>query len=358
MKKEHILIIRFSALGDVAMAVPVVYSLAHQYPNVRITVLSRAFARSLFENLAPNVGFMEADLKREYHGIKGLNALYRRLTAKQFTAVADLHNVLRSEFLRVRFNIGRYKVAHIDKHRKGRRRLTSIVNKFMEQQPSSFQNYADVLARLGYPVKMDFRSIFPEEGGDLNLLPLEAISQQLTANSQLIGIAPFAAHEGKIYPLSRMQQVLEKVIALYPEARILLFGKGEQEDKLFTQWCEQFKQCVHVSNEVETLYQELILMSHLDVMVSMDSANMHLASLVAIPVVSIWGATHPYAGFMGWNQDPDNVIQVPLECRPCSIYGQKPCMRGDYACMNNIAPETIVERIEHVLNNKDKNKPI
>lgn len=358
MKKEHILIIRFSALGDVAMAVPVVYSLAHQYPNVRITVLSRAFARSLFENLAPNVGFMEADLKREYHGIKGLNALYRRLTAKQFTAVADLHNVLRSEFLRVRFNIGRYKVAHIDKHRKGRRRLTSIVNKFMEQQPSSFQNYADVLARLGYPVKMDFRSIFPEEGGDLNLLPLEAISQQLTANSQLIGIAPFAAHEGKIYPLSKMQQVLEKVIALYPEARILLFGKGEQEDKLFTQWCEQFKQCVHVSNEVETLYQELILMSHLDVMVSMDSANMHLASLVAIPVVSIWGATHPYAGFMGWNQDPDNVIQVPLECRPCSIYGQKPCMRGDYACMNNIAPETIVERIEHVLNNKDKKKPI
>ena len=369
MKKEHILIIRFSALGDVAMAVPVVCSLAHQYPHLRITVLSRAFARSLFENLAPNVGFMEADLKREYHGIKGLNALYRRLTAKQFTAVADLHNVLRSEFLRVRFNIGRYKVAHIDKHRKGRRRLTSLANKLMEQQPSSFQNYADVLARLGYPIKLEFRSIFPEGGGDLSLLPSEAISQLPkatgrradlgnAANSQLIGFAPFAAHAGKIYPLPKMQQVLEKVIALYPEARILLFGKGEQEDKLFTQWCEQYKQCIHVSNEVETLYQELILMSHLDVMVSMDSANMHLASLVAIPVVSIWGATHPYAGFMGWNQDPDNVIQVSLECRPCSIYGQKPCMRGDYACMNNIAPDTIVERIEHVLNNKDKNKPI
>lgn len=357
MKKEHILIIRFSALGDVAMAVPVVYSLAHQYPHLRITVLSRAFARSLFENLAPNVGFMEADLKREYHGIKGLNALYRRLTAKQFTAVADLHNVLRSEFLRVRFNIGRYKVAHIDKHRKGRRRLTSIANKLMEQQPTSFQNYADVLARLGYPIKLEFRSIFLEGGGDLSLLPNN--SQFLTLNSHLnIGLAPFAAHAGKIYPLPLMQQVLEKIIALHPEARIFLFGKGEQEDKQFTQWCEQYKQCVHVSNEVETLYQELILMSHLDVMVSMDSANMHLASLVAIPVVSIWGATHPYAGFMGWNQDPDNVIQVSLECRPCSIYGQKPCIRGDYACINNIAPDTIVERIEHVLNNKDKNKPI
>ena len=77
-------------------------------------------------------------------------------------------------------------------------------------------------------------------------------------------------------------------------------------------------------------------MSHLDVMLSMDSANMHLASLTGIPVVSVWGATHPMAGFLGYNQDPENVIQIDLECRPCSIYGNKPCQRGDYACLQNI----------------------
>ena len=118
MKKEHILVIRFSALGDVAMTVPVIWALAHQYPDIRITVLSRKYARTLFDDLAPNVNFMEADLKVEYHGIKGLNALYRRLVAKQFTKVADLHNVLRSEYLRLRFNFGRYRVEHINKHRK------------------------------------------------------------------------------------------------------------------------------------------------------------------------------------------------------------------------------------------------
>ena len=166
MKKDHILIIRFSALGDVAMTVPVVYSLARQYPDVRVTVLSRSFARPFFEDLAPNVGFMEADLKREYHGIKGLNALYRRLAAKQFTHIADLHNVLRSEFLRMRFNLGSYKVAHIDKHRKGRHRLTASNNKQLIQQPTAFQNYADVLERLGFPIELDFHSIFPEGGGD------------------------------------------------------------------------------------------------------------------------------------------------------------------------------------------------
>ena len=123
------------------MVVPVVWSLAHQYPDIRITVLSRSFARPLFEDLAPNVGFMEADLKKEYHGIKGMNALYRRLIAKQFTAIADLHNVLRSSFLRMRFNIDNYRVAHINKHRKGRRRITSTTNKQLIQQPTSFQNY-------------------------------------------------------------------------------------------------------------------------------------------------------------------------------------------------------------------------
>ena len=350
MRKEHILVIRFSALGDVAMAVPVVWALAHQYPDVRITVLSRGFARVLFDDLAPNVSFMEADLKTEYHGVKGLNALYRRLTAKQFTKIADLHNVLRSEYLRVRFNLGRYRVEHINKHRKLRRRLISYNNKVKEQLPTSFENYAEVFARLGYPVDVSqFHSIFPEEGGNLNLLP--AIFGPKKNFEQWIGVAPFAAHKGKIYPPQLMEQVIVQLIQKYPKARIFLFGKGEQEDEFFKKWCSQYPSCVNASEHCETMYQELILMSHLDVMISMDSANMHLASLTGIPVVSIWGATHPKAGFFGFKQSEENAIQINLECRPCSIYGNKPCQRGDYACLQNIPPERIVERITTLINN-------
>lgn len=348
MKKEHLLVIRFSALGDVAMTVPVVYALAQQYPDVRITVLSRNFARPLFDDLLPNINFMEADLKREYHGITGLNSLYRRLLAKQFTAIADLHSVLRSSYLRMRFNLDHYKVAHIDKHRKDRRRITSSSNKQLIQLPTSFQNYADVFARLGYPVNVQFRSIFSEDGGDMNLLP-ESLPRP-TVGKPCIGIAPFAAHEGKIYPVRLMEQVVEQLLAKHPDTRIYLFGKGQREDETFPKWCAAHPQCVYVSQHLNNLRDELILMSHLQVMVSMDSANMHLASLVATPVVSVWGATHPFTGFMGWNQSPENAIQIPLECRPCSIYGQKPCLRGDYACMRNIAPEQIVNRVELILN--------
>ena len=345
-------------MGDVAMTVPVVWSLARQYPHVRITVLSRSFARPFFENLAPNVGFMEADLKKEYHGIKGLNALYRRLAAKQFTAVADLHSVLRSEYLRLRFRMGRFRVAHINKHREGRRRITSSTHKILTRQPTSFENYSEVFSKLGYPVDINFKSIFadrPDGKGDLALLPADfTVARQLAASAN-IGIAPFAAHQGKVYPPQLMQQVIEQLAARHPEAHIFLFGRGEQEDKYFAEWCRLFPQCVAVSQQLKTLQQELILISHLNVMISMDSSNMHMASLTGTPVVSVWGATHPYAGFMGWGQTEDNAVQLDMDCRPCSIYGQKACKRGDYACMNNIRPERIVEKTDSILfiqNNK------
>lgn len=366
MKTEHILVIRFSAMGDVAMTVPVVYSLAKQYPNVRVTVLSRPFARPFFENLAPNIGFMEADIKGEYKGVKGLNALYRRLIAKQFTSIADLHSVLRSSYLRMRFNLANFKVAHIDKHRQGKRKLVATANKVMEQQPTSFKNYADVFAQLGYPIKIDFTSIFPEEGGNLQSLPEKVFQVAVDNGKEInnvinmdannpaqpwIGIAPFAAHEGKIYPAQQMEEVIGRLVGNHPRCRIFLFGGGKNETAVMDSWAQKYPQVVNASALLQGISQELILMSHLKLMISMDSANMHLASLVNTPVVSIWGATHPYAGFMGWKQDAENAVQLDMPCRPCSIYGNKKCMRGDLACMTNISPELVVKKVEALLGN-------
>ena len=350
MKHQHILVIRFSAIGDVAMTVPIVWGVAQQYPDVRITVLSRAFARPFFENLAPNVNFMEADLKDEYHGVKGLNRLYRRLAAKQFTHVADLHSVLRSNYLRLRFNLSHFKVEHIDKHRKMRHALVNknMKKKVKQQLPTSFENYAEVFAKLGFPLKKNlFTSIFPPEGGDMTQLP--ELFRDKKEGEKWIGIAPFAAHQGKIYPKEHMKEVVRSLVVNHPNYSIFLFGRGKDEEETFNQWTKEMPQCTFVSQHIDTLRQELILMSHLDVMVSMDSANMHLASLVNTPVISIWGATHPMAGFLGWNQNEDNAIQLDMECRPCSIYGQKPCIHGDFPCLKNIRPEIIIEKIEKIL---------
>ncbi len=332
MKTEHILVIRFFGHGDVAMTVPVIYSLARQYPHVRITVLKSSIRSFILRRPRSQRRFGGGEIsKGEYKGVNGLNALYRRLIAKQFTAIADLHSVLRSNYLRMRFNLANFNVAHIDKHRNGKRKLVAASGKKLEQQPTSFQNYADVFAQLGYPVKMEFTSIFGEEKGNLDSLPQEVFRagdsvinlKNRHITEPWIGIAPFAAHEGKIYPVQLMEKSYPANLSTIIHTATSSFSEVVRiETPIMNKWAEEYKQVVNASSHLNGLQQELILMSHLHVMLSMDSANMHLASLVNTTVVSVWGATHPYAGFMGWHQSPDNAVQLHLPCRPCSILWQ------------------------------------
>lgn len=339
-----ILVIRFSAIGDVAMTIPVIYSLATQYPQHEIMILSRDTLAPLFEGLPDNVLFRGVDLRGEHAGLMGLGWLYNDLKEEKFDAIADFHDVLRSKYLRWRFKLNGLKVAHLDKGRSSKRKLVRPKHKVMECQKSSFQRYADVLRDIGYPIELDFVSIFGDKKGDIQCMT------PLTGNKgkdKWIGIAPFAAHIGKIYPLSKEEQVIEK-LAARKNTKIFLFGGGRKEIEVLEKWAKKFPNVISTAGKL-TLNTELALMSHLDVMLSMDSANMHLASLVNIPVVSIWGATHPYAGFMGWKQLPANAVQVELPCRPCSVFGNKPCLRKDYACLQGVTPEMVVERVESVI---------
>lgn len=338
MRHPHILILRLSAMGDVAMLVPVVKALAETYPKLRISVVSRPFAKPLFDSIAPNVDFMVADVKLEYAGVKGLNTLFRRLVAKYPTAIADMHDVLRTKYLRTRFCLGGWKTAHIDKHRGARRLLCRYPNKVRQQLPTQVQNYADVLEKLGYPVKVDFHGI--------DVAAPAAIGEKKNGE-KWIGIAPFAAHKGKVWPLDRM----EKVIEAFPDARIFLFGGGGKEMEQMEKWHDSHTNCTIVRSILHGLGEELGLMKQLDVMLSMDSGNMHLASLVGTQVVSVWGATSPLAGFMGINQPAENALGIDLDCRPCSIYGNKGCARGDYACMYGITPEMVIRKLNDILNN-------
>ena len=148
-----------------------------------------------------------------------------------------------------------------------------------------------------------------------------------------------------------MQEEVIRSLSGDSACRVFLFGGGAHEKEILNAWEKKYPNVISVAGKLK-MDEELVLMSRLDVMESMDSGNMHLASLVGTPVVSIWGATHPYAGFMGWHQSPDNAVQLDLPCRPCSIYGNKPCMRGDFACMKNISPELIIEKIENVFKQK------
>ena len=331
MKK--LLIIRFSALGDIAMTVPVVYDLATQYPDLDITMLSREMARPLFDRLPDNVHFLAADLNGRHKGLIGLCRLWRDARMNDFDYIADFHDVLRTWWLRAEGRLHCKKVAKIDKGRKGKKTLTRQKNKVFAQQDTSFVRYAKVLEQLGFPTKPQF----------VKLDYSSFCETQKATNETWIGIAPFAKHPAKVYPMEKMEEVI-KALSQRDNTTIFLFGGGKEEKRNIAELCDKYPN-LQAAQSQHGLAGELALMGQLDVMLSMDSANMHLASLVGTRVVSIWGGTHPFAGFLGWNQKKSDCVQLDLPCRPCSVYGNKPCLRGDYACLNGIVPSQILEKL-------------
>lgn len=335
MKK--LLVIRLSALGDIAMTVPVVHDLAMQYPELDITMLSREMARPLFEQMPKNVHFFAADLKGRHKGLLGLCRLWRDAHLSDFDYIADFHGVLRTWWLRTEGCLHRKKVAKIDKGRKGKKALTRQEDKVLIQQATSFERYAKVLEQLEFPIKPEFKKL------DYSSF----CETQKTDNETWIGIAPFAKHPAKVYPLEKMEIVI-KALSERENTRVFLFGGGAQESLQIESLCGKYNN-VQPAKSQQGLRGELALMGQLDVMLSMDSANMHLASLVGTRVVSIWGGTHPYAGFLGWNQKETDCIQLDLPCRPCSVYGNKPCLCGDYVCMTDITPTQIIKKLSSYL---------
>ena len=332
---------RLSAMGDVAMTVPVLASFLATYPDVQITLLSNPRFVALF-NQIPRVSFIPVDTKKQYAGNFGMLRLYKDLkSAYRFDAMIDLHDVLRSKILRMLFRFSSLHVYVIDKGRKEKKWLVSEKNTQKKQLKSSIQRYADVFARAGFPFDIqEFRMKLPAPSIELK----DFLSSK---KGCWIGVAPFAQHRGKIYPVEKT----EKVVAHYSEkddVQVLLFGGGESEKNKMSEWEKKYKHTISLAGKYN-LQEELSIMEQCDVVLSMDSANMHLASLVHTPVVSIWGATHPYAGFYGFGQDAENAVQVDMPCRPCSIYGNKACKFHDYPCLKNISEEEVIGRVDYVL---------
>jgi len=343
---SRVLITRISSFGDVALLVPVVYSVAATYPQDRFIVLTRKAYAPLFENLGFNVGVKSFDVKK-HRTVWGFFDLLQSIIRGKFSHVADMHDVLRTQIIRKVLRFYGKKVAYIDK---GRTEKSDLIDSKILDVPlkSTIERYKEVFDKLGFPAEMSFTNLF--EFREHSLYPLRAFVKEKTGN--WIGVAPFSKHEGKIYPLEKMEKVVAK-LAENRENHIFLFGSGESEKSVIQHWAQKYKNTKCVSGNLN-LEMEMLLISFLDVMVSMDSANMHLASLVEIPVVSIWGATHPSLGFYGFRQDPENAIQVELSCRPCSVYGNLPCMRNDYACMNMIDESVIIDKVEEVIAKRKK----
>ncbi|MBR1550667.1 MAG: glycosyltransferase family 9 protein [Bacteroidales bacterium] len=323
---KHVLVIRLSALGDVAIMVPLVERYASANPNLHFTVAGPPLLQPLFEGM-PNVEYL--GLKKKQSFIK----IYHTLHAVGADTVVDLHKVNRVGFALTLLRLRHLLDFHFRIHalRKGKLSRWLFLHHLRKTpRRSQYLRYDDVFRRAGLKKmesgKCKVESRLPRQG-----------------NFHFsIGIAPFAQHQGKIWPHEYTQQLI-KLLA-DRGYQVLLFGSKE-EAPLLESWTHLEPSLVTSVAGKQTFREELDIIKSLTLMVSMDSANMHFASALGVPVVSIWGATHPDFGFYPYNQQRSNALCANLPCQPCSAFGNRPCRFGDYRCLHAVTPQGVLEKI-------------
>ena len=343
-RSKKVLILRFSSYGDVAIMVPVLRALSTTHPEVSFKVVSRPKMAPLFDEFR-NVDFIGIDLENNFNGLRGLWNLFKHLKKLKPTHIADLHHVIRTRIICFLFRIYGFRVKSINKGRAEKKALTRFKNKIFQPLTPTVFRYSKVFISLGFP-----NDITKKEIPCGKVLPKKIESIFYADKKKWIGIAPFASFKGKTYPHDLMQKV---VTLLQRDYKILLFGSGENETKLIEVWTKAYLNCYDGSKEL-TFKEQLMVFPFLDLMISMDSLNGHLASNAGVPVLTLWGQTHPYAGFSPFGQPDKNSICADREKYPgipTSIYG-KSIPKGYEDAFRTIKPLAIIEKAVEILEKK------
>ena len=329
-------------MGDVAMTVPVITALVQQFENVEVTVVSRPLFRPFFEDL-PRVHFFAVDVQGRHKGFSGLWRLYRELSKLKPDGFADFHNVLRSKIVRIFFCVSGTRTAYTDKGRAEKKALTRAENKVFKPLKTMVQRHCDTLSALGFQVQLN-NIILPQP----RILSAKIRNITGAKIKKWIGIAPFAQYKTKVYPEDLMREVILK-LALDDHYQLFLLGGGTKETELLNQMQQKLDNVVVVAGKLN-LEEEMALISNFDLMLSMDSGNAHIAAMLGVKVLTLWGNTHPYAGFLPFNQSFDNTLTADRNRYPkipTSVYGNKQ-VEGYEEAMRTISADEVVEKIKYL----------
>jgi ADP-heptose:LPS heptosyltransferase len=338
-------------MGDVVLLLPVIQSLVKTYPDIELTIVTRPKFASFFTDIERVIPF-PADVDYTYSGIFGIRDLFGKLLRKaSYDVVMDMHDHIRTIVLRNLFKIFGVPVVVFEKGRNEKHTFTKKENKRTAPLAHTVERYRLAFEKAGYPVEIDQPPYFTIKGSIEGQLDEWLQSNSLVKNEKWIGIAPFAKHATKIWPIENYSIVIEQILQK-TKAKFFLFGGGEMDIRFFESLQAKFPEhCIMAAGKLK-IKQEVALMQQLDLMLCVDSSNMHLASLMGVPLLSIWGGTHPDVGFGPYRNGEESILQVSREelpCRPCSVYGKEKCYRGDFACLNRITPEIVINRMQQLL---------
>lgn len=335
---RNVLVMRLSVLGNVAMTIPVLYPVCKANPDTRFIMLTKKWPASMFHDRPANLKVVDFDVNENHSGLIGLLKLAAQLhKLYDIDAVADLHNVSGTWIIDAYMKLRGAKIARLDREKPKRRALVN--HKSNEPVTPIHERYRNAFRQLGFEAPDNFTHLY--EGRDWPTSPIVLNKEE---GQRWIAVSPFSSHKGKAYPLELMEQVIAE-LTKHENYRIFLMGGGKSEKIALRPIARKYKNVVSMAEVKHKFIDEYALLGNCDLMLTMESANMHLASLVDLQAMTIWGPTSPSCGYLGYNQVEEDDIQLDMDCRPCSITGDKPCRYGDYRCLKNISPEYIVQHV-------------
>jgi ADP-heptose:LPS heptosyltransferase len=340
---KYILVIRFSAIGDVALTTAVLRAV--DPGDHKILVLSRSSYADFFNHME-RTQFFRADLNGRHKGLTGIIRLVRDINRNfKITQVIDLHSVLRTWIIDLMYGLKGIRVNRIDKGRKDKKKF--IKHKINIELPHNIERYSDVFRKAklitGNPIIPSFTI-----SDEVEKEATKIISHIVPKGYDIIGISPFTKHKTKSWGIDNIRSLMQLLLS---EHKVYFFLFGGREELSGLETLSSSSVNCHIIAGKYNLEKELALISRLGFMISMDSANMHLAALSGIPTVSIWGGTHPAMGFAPYGNQEHIIVQTPdseLGCRPCTVYGKGDCIRKDikYKCLKLIDHKEVFRHIK------------
>ena len=332
---KKILLFRLSAMGDVILTVPVIRNALDLDSDLHITLVTNQFFSPFFFGI-PRLRLFFPDLDNRHKGFIGLLKLYHDLVSfGPFTCVLDLHDVLRTKVIRTIFKLKGIPVYSINNGNKEKNFIirTKKINQLKHVTTRYLEAFhkAGIKAEIGNSPSIDYSTKAFQNARNYLLGKIPE------TDYIKIGLSPFANNPAKIWGLENFKELIS-LINQNHKAVFFLFGGGEKEIKLLKQ-LEQHSENIHLVAGKFTLSEEIAMIRMLDLMIAMDSSNMHLASLSGVKTISIWGGTHPAFGFYPLCQPDEYQIQPPeesLPCRPCNVSGEKQCIYASTLCMQMI----------------------
>jgi ADP-heptose:LPS heptosyltransferase len=255
-------------MGDVALTIPVITDILKKYPQIEIALVTQSAFGPFFRSIR-NLQLFYPDFKKRHKGFYGLLHLFRDVK-KQYKVdyVIDLHDVLRSKFLRWGFKISGVPVAVINKGRTEKRQVINGEKKIPLKHTA--ERYYDVFERAGFPVRPENGPwIIPSSEAQGKIAVLTIVPGVLN-----IGVAPYARHALKVWPEENMIRLLN-MISEKLKVKFWLFGGIDEYERLVA--LQSKLPSSFVAADKFSLDEELALISELDFMISMDSANIRPA---------------------------------------------------------------------------------